>query len=129
MAPAPPAGAKAAQRIYHQILERRSRVLRWLEVLLRPRLGFLHDQVLFRRVSGAFIMVSGLLLLLPVPVPFTNTLPALTVILLAAGAMERDGVFFLAGCGLFALTASYFGPAGVRWGARAGQRAPAVFGG
>lgn len=60
-------------------------------------------------MSGAFIMVSGLLLLLPVPVPFTNTLPALTVILLAAGAMERDGVFFLAGCGLFALTASYFG--------------------
>ena len=30
-------------------------------------------------------------------------------ILLAAGAMERDGVFFVAGGVLFALTAMYFG--------------------
>ena len=83
--------------------------MRWLEVLLRPRLRFLHEQVLFRRVSGALIMISGLLLLLPLPVPLTNTLPALTVILLASGAMERDGVFFLAGCVMFTVTLAYFG--------------------
>lgn len=92
-----------------KLLSAATRVVRWLEVLLRPRLRFLHEQVLFQRVSGVLIMISGLLLLLPLPVPLTNTLPALTVILLASGAMERDGVFFLAGCGLFALTATYFG--------------------
>ncbi len=54
------------------------------------------------------IMISGLLLLLPLPVPLSNTLPALTVILLAAGAVERDGVFFIVGCLLFALTACFF---------------------
>lgn len=91
-----------------RFLSTATRVLIWLEVLLRPRLRFLHDQVVFQRVSGALITVSGLLLLLPLPVPLTNTLPALTVILLACGAMERDGVFFLAGCGLFALTVAYF---------------------
>jgi hypothetical protein len=86
-----------------------TRVVRWLEVLLRPRLQFLHEQVLFRRVSGALIMISGLLLLLPLPVPLTNTLPALTVVLLACGAMEHDGVFFVAGCVAFAVAAACFG--------------------
>ena len=47
--------------------------MRWLEILLRPRLRFLHQQVLFRRVSGGLIMTSGLLLLLPLPVPLTNS--------------------------------------------------------
>jgi len=38
-----------------------------------------------------------------------NSFPALTVVLLAAGAMERDGLFFLAGCASFAATLAYFG--------------------
>lgn len=92
-----------------KLLSTATRVVRWLEVLLRPRLRFLHEQVLFRRVSGALIMISGLLLLLPLPVPLTNSFPALTVVLLAAGAMERDGLFFLAGCAMFTATLAYFG--------------------
>lgn len=83
-------------------------VLRWLEVLLRPRLHFLHEQLVFRRVAGVLIMLSGLLLLLPLPIPFSNTLPALTVVFLAAGALERDGLFFLAGCAMFAAALVYF---------------------
>lgn len=47
--------------------------------------------------------------LLPLPIPLTNTLPAFTIVLLAAAAMERDGLFFLAGCGMFALTLAFFG--------------------
>jgi hypothetical protein len=92
-----------------KLLSAATRVVRWLEILLRPRLRFLHEQVFYRRVAGALIMFSGLLLLLPLPVPLTNTLPAFTVILLAAGAMERDGIFFLAGCVAFTVTAAYFG--------------------
>ena len=86
-----------------------SRVVRWLEILLRPRLDFLHEQWIYRRIAGALIMLSGLLLLLPLPIPLTNSLPALTVILIAAGAMERDGMFFLAGCAMFTVTLTYFG--------------------
>ena len=54
-------------------------------------------------------LVCGLLLLLPIPLPFSNGLPALTVVLLAAAMLERDGYFVLAGLLLFALTAAYFG--------------------
>ena len=92
-----------------KVLAAASRAVRWLEVLLRPRFDFLHEQWIYRRVAGTLIMLSGLLLLLPVPVPLTNSFPALTVVLLAAGAMERDGLFFLAGCAAFVVTLAYFG--------------------
>lgn len=52
--------------------------------------------------------MSGLFLIIPLPLPFSNSLPAGTVLLLAAGALERDGLAFLAGCGLFVITAAYF---------------------
>jgi len=92
-----------------KVLAMASRVVRWLEVLLRPRLRFLHEQWIYRRIAGTLIMLSGLLMVLPLPLPLTNGLPALTVVLLAAGAMERDGLFFLAGCATFTATLAYFG--------------------
>jgi hypothetical protein len=92
-----------------KVLATASRVVRWLEVLLRPRLRFLHEQWMYRRIAGTLIMLSGLLMALPLPIPLTNGLPALTVVLLAAGAMERDGLFFLAGCATFTATLAYFG--------------------
>ena len=96
-------------RLIARVLATASRVVRWLEFLLRPRLDFLHEQWIYRRIAGTLIMLSGLFLLLPLPIPLTNSFPALTVVLLAAGAMERDGIFFLAGCAMFTLTLAYFG--------------------
>lgn len=89
-------------------LKAASRVVRLLEFLLRPRLGFLHGAFVFRRLAGGLLAVSGILLLLPLPIPFTNSLPALTILLVAAGSLEKDGVFFLSGCGVFCLSIAYF---------------------
>ena len=96
-------------RFIAKVLAAASHMMRWLEVLLRPRLDFLEEQWIYRRIAGTLIMLSGLLMLLPLPIPLTNTLPALTVVLLAAGAIERDGLFFLAGCATFILTLTFFG--------------------
>jgi hypothetical protein len=91
-----------------RLLTAATRVLRVLEYLVKPRLAIFHRAVLFQRVSGLLIAGAGLLLLLPIPVPFTNSLPALTVLLLATGALEEDGLFFLAGGGMFLLAVGYF---------------------
>jgi hypothetical protein len=92
-----------------RVLRFGSRILRALEVYLRPRLDFVHSTWVFQRLTGVLIVFSGALLLLPLPIPFSNVLPAATVLLLAAGALERDGVFFFAGCVLFALNVVFFG--------------------
>jgi hypothetical protein len=95
-------------RFIGRLLGAASRIVSGLEVLLRPRLDFLHEQWVYRRIAGTLILVSGFLLLLPLPIPLSNSLPALTVVLLDAGAMERDGIFFLGGCAMFSTTLAFF---------------------
>lgn len=92
-----------------RVLHFGSRILRALEIFLRPRLDFVHSTWVFQRLTGVLIVLSGALLLLPLPIPFSNILPAGTVLLLAAGALERDGIFFFAGCVLFVVTVAFFG--------------------
>jgi hypothetical protein len=80
-----------------------------LEKLLKPhRLSVFHDSMVFQRCCGALIAIAGLLLLLPVPIPFSNFFPAWTVLLLSASTLARDGLFFLAGAGMFLISVAYF---------------------
>lgn len=81
---------------------------RRLEKLLKPRWLYPVFPAAFQRTSGVLVLVCGLLLLLPLPVPFSNALPALTVLLLAAAGLERDGAVFVAGCVQFLLCLGFF---------------------
>jgi hypothetical protein len=73
------------------------RVLRFFEKFLRPRLTFLSDTPLLVQLHAVLMLLAALALLLPLPIPFSNSFPAWTILLLAAGLLERDGVFILAG--------------------------------
>lgn len=86
-----------------------ARVLGVLEKLLHPRLVSAFDFNHLRFVAGAVVCFCGLLLLLPLPIPGTNMLPALTVILTAAAFSERDGYCLIAAGGAFFLTLAFFG--------------------
>lgn len=99
---------KLPPRFLSKLLRAACRIVRVLEFFLKPRMALVHEYFIFRRLAGALIMMSGLLLLLPLPVPFSNFFPAATVVLLAAGALERDGLFFFGGCVMFGLSVSYF---------------------
>lgn len=74
-----------------------SRVLpwvRWLERLVRPRLSMLAIGRA-ERIIGALAFALALILFLPVP--FGNTVPALAVAILALALLERDGIAVLVG--------------------------------
>jgi hypothetical protein len=85
------------------------RPVRWLERVLRPSLSVLVKKGLARQLHGAMILVCGLLLLLPLPVPFTNFFPAVAIALLACAMMESDGRFSIAGAAFFLAALAYFG--------------------
>jgi hypothetical protein len=55
------------------------------------------------------VFLSGLMLLLPLPIPFSNMLPALTVVLVASSFSERDGVTLGAGLILFLISLGFIG--------------------
>lgn len=100
-------------RLLPKLLLGISRAFRKLERLLRPRLLYPDHPVVFQRASGTIILVCGLLLLLPLPVPFSNAFPAFTILLLAAAGLERDGLVFAAGCVQFLLCLAFFAALGM----------------
>ena len=84
------------------------RVLRLLEKFLRPRLTFVTDTPLLAQLHAVLMLLAALALLLPLPIPFTNSFPAWTILLLAAGLLERDGLFILGGYLVFIAGVFYF---------------------
>lgn len=77
-------------------------IIRRTERWLHPRLLFVPRWPFFRSITGLAIASCGLVLALPLPIPFSNTVPAVGTLLLAAGVMEDDGLFILLGYGVSA---------------------------
>jgi hypothetical protein len=102
-------------RIVGRVLEGGGRVVEWFERRLRPRWHWVADAPWKLRLHAIVILFAALLLMLPLPPfpPFTNTLPALTVVLLTMSSLERDGAAILVGHTLFVGTLGYF----AFWGA------------
>ena len=99
---------EVSARALRRLLNATRRILTGLEFFVRPRLGFVPDHAVFSRIAGVLIVVSGVMLMLPFPLPFSNSLPAWTVLLLSAGALGRDGLFFFAGCFAFLVSLAFF---------------------
>ena len=68
--------------------------LRRVERFSRPRPLLLDERIVSRGVAFV-VLVLGIVLLSPLP--FLNTLPALAVLLMGIGLLNRDGVFIAAG--------------------------------
>lgn len=94
-------------KFFPMLLAGATRVLRFLEVMLKPRHLWLTDSPLLVQLHAFIIFVAAFVLLLPLP-PGTNFPPALCIILMAGGLLERDGRFILAGYLAFALNVVFF---------------------
>ena len=100
---------KLTGNFFPAVMRGGARVLGVFEKLLHPRLAGVFQPAYVRFLAGAVICFCGLLLLLPLPVPGTNMLPALTVILTAAAFSERDGYCLIAAGIALLLTLAFFG--------------------
>ncbi len=73
------------------------------------------------RLVGFGIVIAGVGLMLPLPIPFSNSIPAWAVVLLAVGMMEKDGLCVLLGhltamgTWVFIGLTSAFAVGGFRW--------------
>jgi hypothetical protein len=74
-----------------------ARFVERFEQHIRPRMHFLQTHPWAVNLIGVGIVSGGFILSLPLPIPFSNGLPALSIMLLAAGMMERDGLLVLWG--------------------------------
>ena len=95
------------------MLEKGARLFARLERLIHPRLLPLTHGPTVGRFNGLLIGLTGLLMMAPLPLPLSNTLPAYGVLFLALGSVERDGYVVLAGYLMVVLTVGYFSAVGV----------------
>ena len=79
-----------------------------MEKIIHPRLFFLQSWPFFRFLNGTVITAMAFLLGLPLLIPLTNALPALSIVILAAGLVEEDGLFILGGYLMATVTTGYF---------------------
>jgi hypothetical protein len=94
------------------------RLARRLEPVLHPRWLWLSCPEMLR-VHG--ITVVYLSLLLSLPIPLTNAIPAVAIVLLALGMLERDGLFIFCGYVMTAVCSFVFGL--LFWLGKAGAQA------
>jgi hypothetical protein len=85
-------------------------LVKWADRFIRPRMLVLTHGNTVNRFNGIMLIFAGILLIFPFGlIPFSNTLPALGVLLLAAGMLQRDGLFIVLGYVFNLLTVIYFG--------------------
>lgn len=90
-------------------LEKGVGIVTRIDRFLRPRLSGLTGSEAMNRINALGITAGGVLLMFPLGfVPFSNTLPAVAILLLATGMIQRDGLVVLAGYLFLAVTVIYF---------------------
>ena len=108
------------------ILRRGIAIVARIEAYIRPRMEGLTEGAVMGRVNGLALIFGGVLLMAPLGlIPFSNTLPAFGILLLAVGMSQRDGLVVLAGYGMLVATVIYFGA--LAWAAYAAGRGLAGF--
>ncbi|GAB1539418.1 exopolysaccharide biosynthesis protein [Scytonema sp. NUACC21] len=89
------------------LLQNLQRVTRVLEKITRPRLAKIAEHPLTWRFNG--LCISWLTILLISPVPLTNPIPTVGILLLAVATIESDGLLMWVGYIFTVLTTLFFG--------------------
>jgi hypothetical protein len=102
--------------VSQKLLKNINRLLQPLEKMAKYRFPQFSNSWWGYRVVGICLAWNALLMSLPLPIPFTNLLPAYTILFLAIGLLESDGLFILFGYAMTTTTTIFFASiAGVIW--------------
>jgi len=111
-----------SDKILNSILDKTVQGIQKIEKFIHPRYPTLSESPFFLSLNFSLIMGLGFILTLPLGIPFTNFFPAWTIILLALGLLEKDGLLIVLGYLFTFLTTLYFyliymfGAALISWG-------------
>ncbi|MCC6453888.1 MAG: exopolysaccharide biosynthesis protein [Caldilineaceae bacterium] len=90
-------------------LEKGVQLFQRMERWMKPRLIKVTTGAFANRLNGLALTAAGVLLLFPLSfVPFSNTLPAVAILLFALGMLQRDGYFIIGGYVALLATVIYF---------------------
>ena len=94
-------------KIFAKVFSLTRKIILMFERLLRPRMLWVTTPRM-QQAHAIPIVVCALMLLLPLPIPFSNVVPAWGIMLIAGGLLERDGAFIIAGYIAALVTIAFF---------------------
>ncbi len=89
-----------------QLLKNMRRITVWLEQIVRSRWHLVAQHPFSWKGNG--LCIAWLSLLLMLPIPFTNPLPAVAILLLAVATLEADGLLMCLGYFLTLVNTMFF---------------------
>jgi hypothetical protein len=89
-----------------QLLHNLKRFTHWLERFVRPRWRKIAENSYIWRSNG--FCIAWLAILLMLPIPFTNSFPAIAILLLAVATLEGDGLLMCFSYGLTIVVTLFF---------------------
>src|SRR5688572_9887797 len=95
-------------KIFAKVFAFTRKIILGFERLLRPRMLWVTSTPRREQLHAIPIVICALMLLLPLPVPFSNIVPAWGIILISGGLLERDGGFIIAGYIASLVTVAFF---------------------
>ena len=98
---------KISQSTMVSLLNGMNRILKGLEKFVKPRLNIV-TRPYMDQINNVFMIFCAFLLMLPLPVPLTDFLPAYSILFLTLGSVENDGYMVIAGYLMALITAIYF---------------------
>jgi hypothetical protein len=99
---------RLSPKIFAKVFAFTRKIILGFERLLRPRLLWVTSTPRREQLHAIPIVVCALMLLLPLPIPFSNVVPAWGIMLISGGLLERDGGFILAGYAASIFTVAFF---------------------
>jgi len=85
------------QPVLQKMLHVARKIWSFLDKFMHPRLLFLTRAHSFRFVNLLLLIISAFLLALPLPIPFSNTVPAIVILSIVFAQLEDDGFLVLFG--------------------------------
>ena len=76
------------------MIEKASPYLRKVEMWMRPRFSFASSKI-GEKIVGFFSLIFAISIL--VPLPFTNFIPAIGIVLMSLGILSKDGIIIILG--------------------------------
>lgn len=99
---------KVSKNILIKTVETILKIWTRLETVLKPRWSGLHDLKFCRFINFVVIASSAIFLALPLPIPFSNTIPTVPLVLNAIGQLEEDGAVIVVSYLLYLVSLTFF---------------------
>ncbi len=99
---------KLSADVVLKVSEVAEKIWTYVSKIVKERWVIFYDMWLFRMFNLVVFVGNAIFLSLPLPIPFSNTVPAVGIILCAIGHMEKDGLFILLSYLWCLVVASFF---------------------